>query len=250
MANNFNVTTNTLSTRVMKTTFSFQPFITTDAGIAPPVGTDTAINIHYYIDQNNKNFCLYFSNIETQASIAPIANDDGLNYSYDDEDDNGIQWCAKQVAYKGILNKDYFTIGTSPPFYMQMTIKLGDVSATDNCAFGFRKVAAFNKDINSYTDMACLNIISGNINIETILNNDPTVTTDTTQDLADDGSVVLRVNVSNTGVVTYLIDGSAPTTTAAFTFDDTDEVTPFGYHIHAAASSMGIIYKELEFGLQ
>jgi len=245
MANNFNVTTQTLSRILTKTTFSCQPTITNKTGGVVDT-TDAQITIHRY----DSDMYLYFSNIAAQSLLVPAANSDGLDYSYDAENDNGIQWCAKDNTYKGILNKDYFTIGTSPAFYMQMTIKLNDVSATDNCAFGFRKVAAFVAAIDDYTDMACLNIISGNINIETILNNTTKVTTDTTQDLADAGSVVLRVNVSNTGVVTYLIDGSAPTTTAAFTFDDTDEVTPFGYHIHAAASSMGIIYKELEFGLQ
>ena len=55
----------------------------------------------------------------------------------------------------------------------------------------------------------------------------------------------LKVSVSKAGAVTYLIDGASPTGAVAFSFDQGEVVTPFGYHLHAAASTMGIVLQEL-----
>jgi hypothetical protein len=70
------------------------------------------------------------------------------------------------------------------------------------------------------------------IQIETILNNAATTTTDTTQTWADLATKTLCVGVGATGSVAYSINGSAPTVTAAFTFDDGDPVIPFVQLLH------------------
>ena len=57
---------------------------------------------------------------------------------------------------------------------------------------------------------------------------------DTTNNFADGATHTFSVLVSASGVVTYQIDGSAPTTTLAQTFDDGDVVIPFFYGIGAA----------------
>jgi hypothetical protein len=124
-----------------------------------------------------------------------------------------------------------FVVGTDAAFYAEAKIKVADVSGTDDLAFGFRKVEAYQANIDDYDEMAVLNVISGDINIETILNGGTTTTTDTTDNLADAGTVSLKVLVSAAGVVTYQIDGAAPTATAAFTFDDGEVVVPFLYFL-------------------
>jgi hypothetical protein len=99
--------------------------------------------------------------------------------------------------------------------------------------------------------MACLNVISGNIEIETILNGGATTTTDTTDNWANDGEHTLEIYVSAAGVVTYKIDGVAPTVTAAFTFDPAEVVVPFFFMLHATASQAGaVLLESWEVGLQ
>jgi hypothetical protein len=160
----------------------------------------------------------------TQTILFPVMTTVGLDIgSMDQTADDGMELCP------GIISKhdQRFVVGTDKAFYAEAKIKVADVSGTDDLAFGFRKFEAYQANIDDYDEMACLNVISGDIKIETILNGDDTTTTDTTDNLADAGTVSLKVLVSAAGVVTYQIDDDAPTTTAAFTFDDAEVVVPF-----------------------
>lgn len=169
----------------------------------------------------------------------------GLDISLDAVDNAGVEIST------GILSSNKtFTIGTDPAFFVEVKFAIADVSDTDDCAVGFRKKADYVKAIDDYTDMAALNVISGSIYIETILNNAATTSTDTTDTWVDTATHTLRINVSSAGVVTYLIDGRPPTVTAAFTFDSGDEVIPFFYLLHAAASTAGVVLKEWKSGYQ
>lgn len=165
----------------------------------------------------------------TQTILAPQRTATGLDIGMDQTDNDGVE------LSQGILagSKHAYTIGTDGPFHFRVKLKIADVSGTDDCAIGFRKAAAYGANIDDYTDMATLNVISGDINIETILNNAATTTTDTTQNWADGETHELEVIVDQAGVVTYKIDGVAPTTTAAFTFDSGDVVVPFLFFLHA-----------------
>ena len=98
--------------------------------------------------------------------------------------------------------------------------------------------------------MAVLNVILGDLFIETVLNTGATTSTDTTNNWADAATHTLKVLVSAAGVVTYQIDGAAPTTTAAFTFDNAEVVTPAFYLRHATTSPTSVVLQELECGLQ
>ena len=78
-----------------------------------------------------------------------------------------------------------FTIGTSPAFFVKCRFDIPDVSEYDVAAVGFRKQAAYGNittaaTLNAYTDLACLNVNAGNIEINTELNNAGLTTTDTT----------------------------------------------------------------------
>lgn len=181
----------------------------------------------------------------TQTIVAPSLGSGGLDVSLDATANDGAEFCLRINA----ANKGVFTVG-GPAFFAKMRFAIADVSDTDDCAFGFRKVEAYQANIDDYDEMACLNVISGDINIETILNNAATSTTDTTDNWADTETHTLEVYVSAVGVVTYKIDGRLPTTTAAFTFDDGEVVVPFFFFLHAAASTAGIVLKEFECGYQ
>ena len=98
--------------------------------------------------------------------------------------------------------------------------------------------------------MAALNVISGSITIETILNDAGTDSTDTTDAWEDGETHTLEVYVSAAGAVTFKIDGNAPSTTAEFTFDDGDEVIPFFYLLNASDLAGAVLLQAWEVGLQ
>ena len=184
----------------------------------------------------------------TQTLLGPIWLNPGLNIAQDLTDNDGMEYVAATVANSG--NPTQFTIGTDPPFYCRARFTIADVSGTDDCAVGFRKLAAGQANLDDFTDMAVLNVIAGDINIETILNNAATTTTDTTNNWADTETHSLAVFVTKAGVVTYQIDDAAPTTVAAFTFDSGDVVVPFIFFLHATTSPGAISLLEWECGYQ
>ena len=183
----------------------------------------------------------------TQSILAPVLIAAGLNIGGDQTNDDGLEVCGGILA----CNKLTFTVGTDPAFYAKMKFSIGDVTGTDDCAFGFRKVEAYQANVDDYDEMAALNIISGVINTETILNAGDTTTTDTTlTDWGDGETHELEVLVSATGVVTYKYDGSEPTTVVAFTFDDAEVVTPFLFFLNAAHLADSIVLQHFECGPQ
>lgn len=164
----------------------------------------------------------------TQTIVAPVITASGLDMgSMDQTANDGLE------LNHGILSSQIpsFEIGADTGFFLRTRFSIADVSGTDDCAIGFRKVEANQANIDDYADMAVLNVIAGDIKIETIVGSAATVTTDTTDNWADTETHELQVNVSAAGVVTYLIDGVAPTTTAAYTFTDGLNVMPFFYFL-------------------
>jgi hypothetical protein len=85
--------------------------------------------------------------------------------------------------------------------------------------FDFAKVDVHRAAIDDCDEMAVLNVISGDIYIESVLNNGTTSSTDTTNNWADTEIHSLKVLVSKAGAVTYKIDGVAPSTVASSASD-------------------------------
>ncbi len=187
-----------------------------------------------------------FHNITAQTILCPQLTASGLNVSMDQNDNDGVE------VTQGILSRcrAAFKVGTDGAFYAKCKFSIADVSGTDDCAFGFRKAEDYQTAIDDYDEMAALNVISGNIKIETILNGAATSTTDTTEDWADGETHTLEVYVSAAGVVTFKIDGAEPGTTASFTFDSDEVVVPFFYFIHASDLAGEINLQDWEVGLQ
>ena len=171
-----------------------------------------------------------YAALGTQTITAPSLTSVGLDIGMDQTDNDGVE------ITQGITSKSRraFTIGTSPAFFVRLKFKIEDVSGSDQVGVGFRKTQAYAAAIASYTDKAFIGSVSGDIKLNTLLNNADGVVTDTTSNWADGETHELRVDVSATGVVTYQIDGAAPATTAAFTFDSTDVVVPFIWMINDA----------------
>jgi hypothetical protein len=217
-------------------------------------GSDTTTVIHQY----SSGMRLYVNNILDQATHIPAIATNGMNYSYDAVDNNGIQWAARLETEKGVLNGDYFKVGTSPKFFIRARFTLADVSDTDDCCVGFRKVEAFEPNVDDYDEGAWVNVegaAGGKIKRETVLNNAATVVDGVTgmSDWANAESHELKIVVNKSGEPSYYLDGTefATKPSSSFAFDAGELVTPFMYHIHDDAdSTMGIVYEEIEWGLE
>lgn len=185
----------------------------------------------------------------TQTITAPVITAAGLNMgSMDQTNGDGLE------LNHGVLSSQIpsFTIGSDAAFFLRARFSIASVAGTTDCAIGFRKVEANQANIDDYADMAVLNVISGNITIETIKGGAATVTTDTTDNWLNTETHELVVNVSSAGVVTYTIDGIAPTVTAAYTFTTTPalNVMPFFYFLEAVGIAGAVPLMIWECGYQ
>lgn len=166
-----------------------------------------------------------------------------------------------ELLWGGIYDADGapFIIGESPAFYTCATITAADWSGIGELHVGFRRfedTAAF----DDFLDAAGIGVFGGastygDIKIETIDDNGATTTTDTGDNITDAVAGRYCTYVSAAGVVTYTVKiGSqaarAPTTTAAFTFDDGDPVIPHIYYLQSADLAGEIDLTEWEAGYQ
>jgi len=185
-----------------------------------------------------------------QTIIAPRMDANGLLVSLDLTDDEGAEYGF------GILDnsKHAYTIGTSAAFFFECSIRIADVTGADPVYIGFRKTEAYQATFTNYTDFALIGVEesqnSALITIADQLNTGGVTYTNTTDAFADGETHVLRVNVSAAGVVTYLIDGVAPTATHALTFDNGDVVVPCFYFLQGTTNPGEIHIVEMNCGLQ
>ena len=196
------------------------------------VNTDNAVNMWTF----GNGATLTCLNTAENLDIVPDKDAVGMIPPLDEAANDGIEIYGCNTKALTIDNSDgSFTIGTDPAFELSVKFDVVTVANFDVCAVGFRKqeasltaveAAAEINDGSGYTDIACLNMNVGNIIIQTNLNDTTAATTDTTVDWSDGDTKTLTVKVSSAGVVTYAIDGAAPTVTAAFTFDSGDVVVP------------------------
>lgn len=190
--------------------------------------------------------------IGTQTIIAPRMAVLGLTVSLDATIAEGAEYNfgARPNA------KHAYTIGTSPAFFMEATVFITDLSGCTPCLLGFRKVEANQAVIATYTDYATIgmnNAISAtNVITFTELNGGGTISTDTTDawGTGNASSAVLKVLVSGAGVVTYTIDGAAPSTSVAFSFDAAEVVMPFFHFLNGADVAGPVNWSTLKIGFQ
>jgi len=204
--------------------FNAPGLMTSALGVGLSTGTTGDENI--YRDSEAE---LFQHVLVTQTILAPVFTATGLNVSQDLTDDDGVEYSASVLAN----GKGSFIVGQTACSF-RLTFTLTDVSGTDDCLVGFRTKEAYQALVDNYDGMAALNVISGAINIETIIGGAATTTTDTTDTWADTETHTLEVRVDTDGAVTYLIDDVAPTTTAAFSLTADQEIIPFFYLKHAS----------------
>jgi hypothetical protein len=215
---------------------------------AAPTGATGDVNLMYLQDG-----CLMEQFIlgAGQTIIAPRMTANGLNIALDETDNEGAEYNFGARANA----KHAYTIGTTAAFEMEAKIYVEDISGCDPLVMGFRKVEANNATLATYTDYACIGLNQAtsatNVALLTELNAGGTTDTDTTDAWGGDAAAqTLKVLVSAAGVVTYEIAGSAPTVTAAFTFDDGDVVMPFIHFLNGSDVAGEVGLQSLKIGLQ
>ena len=168
----------------------------------------------------------------TDVGVFAVTHARGLSLALDVTDNEG---CSVDLGYgaasaETARSMGAFTIGTDADFFLRMIVEIGDVSDLDQVAVGFA-VGGHPVDglINTYSDMAFLNVDNGDIKLETRLNSAGDAAVDSTQNVVDwaaaGNEVELEVRVSANGTVKFLIDGAAPTVdVTGFQFDDGDVV--------------------------
>lgn len=202
-------------------TFLSTPVVVENDGTAGSA-LDTAVNI--WVSEDGNYWEAFNNGAQTQP--APLFSASGLNLSRTDTNNIGSEYTNGITS----RSKAAFTVGTDVCF-VNATITISDVSGSDAVLVGFRKAAAYAADYNDYTDFAAIGNVSGDVKTVTALNNGVTTTTDTTDNWDDGETHTVQVSVSPTGAVTYQLDGGAPTTVAAFTFDSGDVIVPFLYFL-------------------
>ncbi len=193
----------------------------------------------------------------TQTLLAPALATTGLNIAGDQSNDDGWEIRGRSSAALGRLNKDYFTVGTSPAFYVKCKFSVANVSGSDDLSLGFATVEAHKTSTVASTHRAaiCYTTVDGadvDIRIKT---DDATTATDTditVTNLADGVTTTWEILVDGGGNVTYKVDGVAPSDAVAFSFPAGINLTPRWQHIqHNGAGQTGaVIWQEFEFGLQ
>ena len=237
-----------INRRVWDNQYSFENFVqnpnVSQVGGGASSGTTGATNVMQFpytaLEYNIKG-----TQTITAPVIASVAEGvSALNNEMDQTDNDGVEICP------GILNSNpnAYKIASAAPFFFRCRVSLATVTNTDDCAFGFRLAEAYQANIDDYNDMAVLNVITGDIKIETILNGAATVTTDTTDNFTNGQVKDLKVMVDASGAVTYQIDGQPPIVTAAYTFRSGIYVVPFHFFLHSASAAVGIRLLEWECG--
>lgn len=202
--------------------------------------------------------------VGTQTALVgakPVGNASDVDgWDFNQDTDVGDGWVLCPIANHS-RSPLAFVIGTDPAFFVRLKCRVAQATNAI-LKVGFHGGAAgsamqaLQDAREDYTDKATIGINADNIATETALNNAADVTTDTTDDATDDTKLDLKVLVSAAGVVTYQHDAAAtgtlaaPTTTVAYTFDDTDYVVPF-IHFENVTGDAGLVELfEFECGWQ
>jgi hypothetical protein len=214
-------------------TFQCQPLCVGKIGVGAAGGSAGDENLMY----TGCNVFEYHI-IGTATVLAPTRIATGLTIGLDVAADDGIEICPGILAGNGSA----FVVGTDGPFHFRCTFDIADVSGSDNVMVGFRKAEPYQAvALDAYDEMAAFDVVSGTIKTATVINAATTVNTDTTETWADLATHCLEVDVALNGAVTYKIDGVAPGTTVAYTFDAGEVVVPFFYNRYDTTTP-GVIY--------
>ena len=210
-------------------------------------GTSLLVN-HIYAPSGNK---FAWAGIVGQT-ILPSIVATGLDIGGDQTDNDGAELWSH---FSGADGRP-FIVGSDPAFFFECKFIIGDVSGTDTLLCGFRRAEVNLATLASYADYAGVGFNTAAdpaaLKLISEINGSAPASypVDTTQTLADATAITVRVNVSAAGVITYLINGAAPTVTAAATFDNGDPVIPFFHFLNSSDLANSVVIQSWKAGYQ
>ena len=174
-----------------------------------------------------------------QTIIAPRMDATGLSCALDLANTEGVEY---NFGAARTNSRHAYTIGTSAAFFFEVQFNIATMAGAGPFVIGFRKSEANNATLANYTDYGVIGMNAGTSATEVVimdeLNSGGQTITNTTDAWGGDGTAeTLRVLVSAAGVVTYTINGAAPSVTNALTFDNADVVVPFIHLLQNATTS-------------
>lgn len=211
----------------------------------------------------------------TQTIIVPVydaVNGLGLDFGQDQTAADGHEttFGTNIVTALGTRSKHGYQIGgvggETKRFFAQFTFKPADTSGIAEGFFGFIKMGAYQTALASYNEYAGISLnssgTSAKVNIKTQLAGGGNVTTDTTQTLADNVVMTIRVEVdpltrtarilAGQGLTQAAIDAGqvpAPTVTVTnFQFTSGVIVRPAFFFLQAADLCDNLFYQNFQAG--
>jgi len=181
----------------------------------------------------------------TQTLLAPLLDATyGLDISQDQTDNDGVEYIFGGAL--NALNPMAHTVGTTPDSFLRVKLKIVDVSGTDDCAVGFRKLESSQTNFDDYDELSSVNVISGNVKTETILNGGATATSGVLTTWADNAVKEIKCVLKGRKVYSYL--NGVKLATPAHQFDVGEVVVPFLFFLQATTSPGKVFVQELEYG--
>jgi len=222
-----------------------QPTVSTANGYSDPTGTTGDINRAIFHGGLGPLTSVYHVK-GTQTLLAPLLDTaEGLDVSQDQTDNDGVEHVFGTLGVRGPYA---WTVGTHNGF-VEIDFEIADVSGTDDCALGFRKQEAFQANIDDYDEAAFINVILGDVKVETILNGGTTTTTDSGENWTDGETHTLRVDLKGR-LVEYRLDGEELPGIPDFSFDSGEVVVPFFFFLQATTTPGKVFWKHVRVGRQ
>jgi len=187
-----------------------------------------------------------------QQDIGPDMDANGLDIAGDQTDNDGFELLGGMYGASGRP----MVPGVDPAFKFCVSIaEVEDVSGFDDLWIGWRDVTEPNAAFNSYNSYAAIGwdpSADGDIHTETEDDGGGTTTTDiTVTAIADtEGRDDICVLVSDTGVVTYSVDGTVPSDAVSYTFDSGEPIIPFMTFLHTSDVGGELVIDKWEVSYQ
>jgi hypothetical protein len=220
--------------------FDSQPSLSTANGYSDPTGTTGNINRAMF-----REFQTQYHVKGTQTLLGPLLDvDNGLEVSQDQTDNDGVEHLFGALGSYGQFSRQL------PHVYdlIDLDFKIADVSGTDDCCIGFRKVEAFQANVDDYADACWVNINLGDVLVESMVGGAATVTTDSGLNWLDGETHRVTVKVVDNQVI-CLFDGVPLPGIPAYSFTATLDIVPFFFFLQATTSPGKVWWKYANLGL-
>jgi hypothetical protein len=238
--------------------FEEMPTIAQINGSVIAVGTNDLINVHNYPDGLQLNV----RNEGTVTLFGPVPEALGMNYTFDNENNEGLEAFMADEVTGGVTGKSAFQVG-GPAFFASMKLSVEVPLESDRFAFGMRIVnvgtagasATAADDFKTHTDLIAIGYDAAaaapDIDLYARLNSGTIGVDNSGLDYTADSTVTWKVLVSTAGVCSFSIDGTTYAgTNAALTLDSGDIFTPFLQFLKDTTGMNAVTMQQMIVGYQ